>query len=244
MAMNADALVIGSALVSGLMGSAHCAAMCGGIATGFAVPGTRAGWLQALQPNLGRLLGYAAMGAVAGGFGHGIVSVAAAQPVAQVLRAAVGLVLLVVALRLLDRNGRHAYLALPGRFAARLFAPLSRLAPHGSGGPRRLVAGLLWGLLPCGLSSTVLLAAWLQASALQGGLTMLAFGIGTLPVMLPLSWSGARLGQWLDRAGWRAAAGALVMLAGVSTLAAPWLGLMPGAHRILTALGCRSLGVH
>ncbi len=239
--MNADALVIGSALLSGLMGSAHCAAMCGGIATGFAVPGTRTSWLQALQPNLGRVLGYAVMGAIAGGVGHGIVAVAAARPVAQVLRAAVGLVLILVALRMLDRGGRHAYLAVPGRFVAWVLAPLSQFTRATGSAPRRLIAGLLWGFLPCGLSSTVVFAAWLQASALQGSLTMLAFGIGTLPVMLPLSWSGARLGQWLHRSGWRTAASTVVMLAGLATLAAPWLELMPGAHRVLAALGCRSL---
>jgi sulfite exporter TauE/SafE len=238
--MNADVLVVGSALLTGLMGSAHCAAMCGGIATGFAVPGQRSGWLHALQPNLGRVLGYAVLGSVAGGVGHGIVALAAAKPVAQVLRAAVGLVLVVVALRMLDREGRHAYLALPAQFAARLFAPLRRLA-HPAAGGTRLLAGLLWALLPCGLSSTVLFAAWLQANALQGGLTMLAFGIGTLPVMLPLSWTGARLGQRLHRAGWRTAASSLVLLAGLATLVAPWLEQLPAAHRVLAALGCRSL---
>jgi uncharacterized protein len=239
--MNADALVLGSALLSGLMGSAHCAAMCGGIATGFAVPSTRSGWIHALQPNLGRVLGYALAGAVAGGMGHGIVTLAAAPLLAQGLRAAVGLVLVVVALRLLDRNGRHGYLALPGKWATRLFAPLWRYARPGGGGMRRVLAGVAWGWLPCGLSGTVLLAAWLQAGPVKGSLTMLAFGIGTLPVMLPLTWSGARLGQALQRAGWRMAAGAIVMLAGLATLAAPWLQRVPGVHRALAALGCGSL---
>jgi uncharacterized protein len=239
--MNADALVLGSAFISGLMGSAHCAAMCGGIATGFAVPGARTSWVQALQPNLGRVLGYAVAGAVAGGVGHGIVALSASRPLALGLRALVGVVLVLVALRLLDRNARHAWLATPGRFAARLFAPRWRFARPGSGGLRQLLAGMLWGWLPCGLSTTVLLAAWLQSSALQGGLTMLAFGTGTLPLMLPLTWSGARLGQGLQRAGWRMAAGALVMLAGLVTLAGPWLHLLPRAHRVLSALGCGSV---
>jgi sulfite exporter TauE/SafE len=76
---------------------------------------------------------------------------------------------------------------------------------------RRLGAGVLWGWLPCGLSATVLTAAWLQARASQGALTMLAFGLGTLPVMVPLTWSGARLGQWLQRGPWRIAGGLLVL---------------------------------
>lgn len=46
---------------------------------------------------------------------------------------------------------------------------------------------MLWGWLPCGLSTTLLAAAWLQADALNGALTMAAFGLGTLPMMLPLT---------------------------------------------------------
>ena len=83
--------------------------------------------------------------------------------------------------------------------------------------------------------------AWLQASALNGTLTMLAFGLGTLPVMLPLTWSGARLGQRLQRGGLRSAAGILVLLAGLITIAAPWLMQVPALHGVLSALGCRPL---
>jgi uncharacterized protein len=238
--MNADLLLLGSALISGLMGSAHCAAMCGGIATGFTVPRAQGGWWQALQPNLGRLAGYAVAGALAGGMGQGVVAVIAARPVQQGLRAAAGVVLVVVALRLFDARGRHAYLALPGRWAAWPMLPMWRQLRSGNSASGRFLAGMVWGWLPCGLSSTVLLAAALQASVLHGLLTMLAFGLGTLPLMLPLTWSGARLGQWLHREGWRRVAGVVVMVAGLVTLAAPWLGLVPGVHRMLSVLGCRS----
>jgi sulfite exporter TauE/SafE len=239
--MNADLLVLGSAALSGLMGAAHCAAMCGGIATGFSVRNTQDGWLQALQPNIGRVLGYGIAGAVAGGIGHGIVSAAGMSWLTQAMRTAVGLVLVVAALRLLDTRGSIAFLAAPGRLAARWLKPLWRVARPGDRGARRLFAGLLWGWLPCGLSSTVLFAAWLQASALQGAATMLAFGLGTLPMMVPLTWSGARVGQLLQRRGWRTAAALLVLLAGLTTILAPWLAGMPAVHRVLSALGCRSL---
>jgi uncharacterized protein len=238
--MNADLLVLGSAALSGLMGAAHCAAMCGGIATGFTIHG-HAGWAAALQPNLGRIAGYTIAGAIAGGLGHGIVRVAGMSELAQAARAAVGIVLIITALRLFDARGRFAFLAAPGQLAGRWLAPLWRIAAPGARGPRRLLAGLLWGWLPCGLSSTVLFAAWLQASAVQGAATMLAFGIGTLPVMVPLTWSGARMGQVLQRRGWRATAAAIVLIAGLATLLAPWLAGHPMVHKVLAALGCRSL---
>ena len=67
---------------------------------------------------------------------------------------------------------------------------------------------------------------------------MAAFGLGTLPLMWPLTWSGARLGQQLQRGGWRVALGSLVLAAGLVTLAAPWLVQVPALHRWLVLLGC------
>jgi sulfite exporter TauE/SafE len=157
------------------------------------------------------------------------------------LRAAVGVILIIAALRWLDRSGRLHFLGAPAGAAWQWLRPLQRrLIPANTAG-KRLASGLLWGWLPCGLSTTMLAAAWLQASALHGAMTMLAFGIGTLPVMLPLTWAGARFGQRLYRGHWRTAAGSLVLASGVLTLAAPWLLHAPVVHGWLVALGCRSL---
>jgi hypothetical protein len=60
-------------------------------------------------------------------------------------------------------------------------------------------------------------------------------------MMVPLTWSGARLGGWLARPGVRYGAAMLVLGAGVMTLAAPWLMQVPQLHGLLAALGCRSL---
>ncbi|GAB3096200.1 sulfite exporter TauE/SafE family protein [Lysobacter terrae] len=240
--MPIDGLVIAGALLSGLLGGAHCAAMCGGIATGLSVQ-QRGGWWVALQPNLGRVGGYTLAGALVGGIGHGVLDVARMPELALALRATVGLVLIVVALRLLDGQGRLAFLAAPGRRVWQWLRPLQRRLLPANTPARRVALGLLWGWMPCGLSTTLLAAAWLQASAAEGALTMAVFGLGTLPVMLPLTWAGARLGQRLQRGGWRKAMGAVVMLAGVLTLAAPLLMQAPAIHGVLAALGCRSLPV-
>ena len=238
--MPLDALVLGAALLSGLLGGAHCAAMCGGIATGLSLH-QRGGWWQALQPNLGRVLGYVAAGALVGGLGHGLLDLVELPMLTLAVRAAVGIVLIVTALRLLDRQGRFAFLTLPGSHLWRWLRPLqARWLPANTAG-RRIALGVVWGWMPCGLSTTLLAAAWLQASALHGAATMAAFGLGTLPVMLPLTWSGARVGQRLQRGGWRTAFGLLVLASGTLTLAAPWLMHAPTLHGLLAALGCRSL---
>lgn len=235
--MTPDWLTIGAALMAGLLGGAHCAAMCGGIATGFQALSSRSGWGTAVETNLGRVSGYVIAGAVAGGLGQGIVQTARMEWLAVGARVLVGLVLVLAALRL------SGLLVGPGTFRAstgawRLLAPLQRRLLPIDSSAKRIAAGMLWGWLPCGLSTTLLVAAWLQASAANGALTMAAFGLGTLPVMLPLTWSGARLGRWLHDPVRRNAAAAFVFLAGLLTLAAPWLAHVPVLGGVLVALGC------
>ena len=252
--MAIDWLTLGAASLSGLLGGAHCAAMCGGIATGFsatsqrsiapastqrsiAPASTQRSIAPAIEANLGRIGGYVIAGAIAGGLGHGIVDVARMDGLATALRMLVGLVLVVIALRLFDRRGHFTALGRPGARMWSWLRPLQqRLLPADSRA-KRMGLAVLWGWLPCGLSTTLLAAAWLQANALDGALTMAAFGLGTLPVMLPLTWSGARLGRWLQTR-WRNAGAALVMLAGLLTLSAPWLMQVPELHAMLAALGC------
>ncbi len=236
MPVNGPALL--AALLTGLLGGVHCAAMCGGIATGFSVWSPRTGWAGALQLNGGRVAGYVLAGALVGGVGDGLLRLFEWNALGIAMRMAVGLVLIVAALRLLDRSGRLALLARPGARLWQLLRPLQqRLSPANTVG-RRLAAGVLWGWLPCGLSSTMLVAAWLQASARDGALTMAVFGLGTLPVMLPLTWSGARVGRWLQQPTPRRFAALLILLAGVLTLSAPWLMHVPALHAVLGALGC------
>lgn len=233
--MPIDWLTLGAAAVAGLLGGAHCAAMCGGIATGFQAMASRPGLASALQVNAGRVGGYVLAGAIAGGLGQGIVQAARLEWLAIGARMLVGAVLLVAALRL---SGKVAWLGRGNVGAWKLLQPLQRRLLPLDSAPKRLAGGLLWGWLPCGLSTTLLAAAWLQASALNGALTMAAFGLATLPVMLPLTWSGARLGRWLHDPRRRNAGVVVLLLAGLVTLASPWLMHAPGLPGVLAALGC------
>jgi len=237
--MPIDWLVLSAALLSGLMGGLHCAAMCGGIATGFsALSPSAAPWASALQANLGRIGGYTLAGAVVGGFGHGLLSVLRLPWLGFTLRLLVGLALIVLALRMFGRGRWFNQLPGPGMQLWAWLRPLqSRLVPANTI-PRRLLLGVLWGWLPCGLSLSLIGVAWLQASARNGALTMLAFGLGTLPVMLPLTWSGQRISGVLQRPLLRHFAAALVLGMGLMTIAAPWLMQLPALHGALSALGC------
>lgn len=234
-------LTLLAAMLAGLAGGVHCAAMCGGIATGFSSMGPR-DLRYVLEPNFGRVLGYAIAGAVAGGIGSGIVTVARSEWLVIGLRLAAGLVLVVVSLRLLDRRGRLSFLTSTGGGAWNRLRPLQRHLLPANTHTKRIALGVLWGWLPCGLSTTMLTAAWLQADVRNGAMTMAAFGLGTLPMMLPLSWSGARLRLWLQDRGWRTAAALVILAAGLLTMTSPWLMQWPALHPLLSALGCMPLG--
>lgn len=236
-----DWLTLGAAFLAGLLGSGHCVAMCGGIATGFSAMQSRGGWGAALQANAGRVAGYVVAGLAAGVIGGTLVALARNDTVILVSRMAVGLVLLIIALRLLDIRGRIArFAATPGMSVWQRLQPLARRIGPANTPLRRVMLGMLWGWLPCGLSTTLLLAAWLQGNAVHGAITMAAFGLGTLPVMLPLTWSGQRFGRVLQRPVLRRTAAVFVAGAGVVTMAAPWLMQHPQMHGVLAMLGCIS----
>ena len=238
--MPIDLVTLTAALLTGLLGGVHCVAMCGGIAVGLSAQSGRAGLGHALALNGGRVLGYTVAGVIVGGLGGGLLAAARTEGLATALRVARGALLVLVALRLLWPE-RLGFLARGSAVAWRWLRPLQqRLVP--AGGPLRpWLQGLFWGWLPCGLSTTVLAGAWLEASALHGGLLMLAFGLGTTATMVPVTWSGARLGGLLARRGGRVAAAALVGLAGLATMIAPWLAGQPAIHAVLEAMGCRSI---
>lgn len=240
--MPIDWLNLIAAATAGLLGGLHCALMCGGIATGIAASASSAPPLRtAVLSNAGRLLGYTLAGAGVGAFGAGLLRLWQAPLLALGLRMLVGVVLLLIALRLLGGNDRLAFLNRPGLALWRRLAPLHRHLLPANTPTRQLAVGMLWGWLPCGLSASLLAAAWLSASPVQGALIMFSFGLGTLAVMLPLTWSGAHARAALANPNLRRSGAALITLAGLLTLTAPWLARIPAVHGVLAALGCRTL---
>ncbi|KAF1703268.1 sulfite exporter TauE/SafE family protein [Pseudoxanthomonas kaohsiungensis] len=239
--MPVDLPTLVAAALAGVLGGAHCAVMCGGIAAGFPAMAPGRPLAVAWQANLGRIGGYVVAGAVAGGLGGGLLRLVRIEALTTGVRMAAGLALVLVALRLLDRGGPMDLLSKPGARAWRWLQPLHRHLLPADRAWRRIALGGLWGWMPCGLSVGLLTVAWLQASAAGGALVMAAFGLGTLPVMLPLTWSGARMNRWLQRRALRNALGGVVLGAGLLTLSAPWLMQVPALHGPLAALGCRPL---
>ena len=215
-----------SALILGLLGGGHCLGMCGGLmgALTLAIPAEqRARRLQLLLAyNLGRILSYATAGLLFGLAGWALAS----SPAAMLLRSVAGLLLISMGLYLGGWWSGLTRIEALGRGLWRHIQPIaSRLLPVSSL-PRALLLGALWGWLPCGLVYSTLLWAASQGDARESALLMLAFGLGTWPVLLATGLAAERLTALLRRRGVRMAGGTLVILFGAWTLPGPhqaWL---------------------
>ena len=75
--------------------------------------------------------------------------------------------------------------------------------------------GGVWGWVPCGMVYSVLMTALLTGSATQGALVMLAFGLGTLPLLFTLGLLGSSMQTLLQKPVVRRLAGLLVLLFGL-----------------------------
>ena len=215
-----------SALILGLLGGGHCLGMCGGLmgALTLAIPPEQRGRrLQLLLAyNLGRILSYATAGLLFGLAGWAVAS----SPAAMLLRIVAGLLLISMGLYLGGWWSGLTRIEAIGRGLWRHIQPVaSRLLPVSSL-PRALLLSALWSWLPCGLVYSTLLWAASQGDALDSGLLMLAFGLGTWPVLLATGMAAERLTALLRRRGVRMTGGLLVVLFGLWTLPGPhqaWL---------------------
>ena len=206
-----------TAFLAGLLGSGHCFGMCGGIAGSLgALTGTnnRSIALPALQFNLGRLLGYALLGALAGGILGAAGEIMALKPLGKWLRALTALMVLLIGLRFLFGWRGLDLIEKGGAGLWRRIMPLAVRISQRHDWIGRLGLGVCWGFLPCGLVYTVLITAASTGHAAAGAVTMIAFGMGTLPAMLGLTLAAPALSVFLgDRFVRRIVGFSLVVLA-------------------------------
>lgn len=186
-----------AAFLTGLAGSLHCVGMCGPIA--LALPGGQSrGWRYLsgrLLYNVGRVTTYAALGGVIS-----LLGVASALfELQQWVSIVAGGLLLLFAGRTWWRNAKGG-VAKSGPFFQWWTRQMSNLMRYGHG--RGLFAiGIINGLLPCGFVYLGLFQAALSGSVAEGALKMALFGMGTLPMMLSLSWSGKWVGKLMGTRG-------------------------------------------
>ncbi len=218
--------LLASALILGLLGGGHCLGMCGGLmgALTLAIPKEQRSrrFRLLLAYNLGRIFSYACAGLLTGLAGWAVAN----SPGALALRVVAALLLIAMGLYLAGWWSGLTQIEGLGRWLWRYIQPVAnRLLPVSSL-PRALLLGGLWGWLPCGLVYSTLLWAASQGNAINSALLMLAFGIGTCPVLLATGLAAQRTTALLRKRGVRMAGGLLVIVFGLWTLPGPhqhWL---------------------
>jgi hypothetical protein len=202
------------AFIAGLVGGAHCLGMCSGFVLAAAAGGQRP-WLF----HLGRLAGYAVLGAVAALAGALLDLGGGAAGLHRLRYFVSGGLLLAFGLAFLG--------LLPRRWlepGAGVVTRVLRRARGASGAAFPLLLGLPIGLLPCGLLYPMYAAAAGTGAPLQGAALLAAFGLGTVPLLGTFSFA-------LDRVGLRArqrlvyAAGVAMLLLGALMLWRGWSGM-------------------
>jgi hypothetical protein len=211
------------AWLAGVLGGAHCLAMCGGFVAVMAggggapvearaaplLPARALLWRQ-LSYNTGRVTTYALLGAAAGGAGSALLSAADGVALLRFLYLVANVFLLALALAIAWKSNGFAWVQHAGNALFGKVLPAVRPLVLAKSVAARYALGMVWGLVPCALIYSVLPIALFAGGAYQGALVMLAFGIGTLPNLLAAGWVVSRARAWLDTRIVRYAAAALL----------------------------------
>lgn len=184
--------ILFSALVLGLMGSFHCAGMCGPIAIALPLHGNTVTQkiFGGILYNIGRTITYGIMGAIFGLLGQGVEMIGFQQKTSVIMGVLMILSVLFPALFKNQYSLNKSWFSFVGKlkktigrmFSIRSFSSL-------------FFIGLLNGLLPCGLVYIALAGAIGTGNITQGALYMILFGLGTIPMLLSISLAGNMMGQ-------------------------------------------------
>jgi sulfite exporter TauE/SafE len=197
------------AFTTGLIGGfGHCIGMCGPLVASTALHSTVSGRAsfgdrfvpQALY-NIGRITTYGAVGAVMGLAGSFVNIAARMAGIQNGVMIAAGIMMVVMGLGILGVAGGTAWLE---QHNSLVLDAAKKIFPSRS--PWKYYPlGLVLGLLPCGLSYTVFIAAAGTGTPLAGMFTTLCFGAGTVPALAlfgaMVSYFGSRIHSRMQKAG-------------------------------------------
>ena len=218
-------LTLVAAFLIGLASALHCVGMCGGIigALSFSLPEPvrtqrplLLGYLLAY--NGGRVASYTLAGSLVGALGSGLFDNLSPTFGHQVLRLLAAVLLVGIGLYLAGWFPRFAQLERIGVPLWKRLEPLGqKLLPVRS--PLQAFGfGLVWGWLPCGLVYSTLLWSASSGSGTRGALTMLMFGLGTLPAVMTAGIFTGWITRFARNRRLRVVVGVLLILMALLTL--------------------------
>ncbi len=207
----------------GLFSTVHCVGMCGGILTAMMFASPEAGqknklkvFNRSLAYNFGRISSYSIAGLFSGLLGLQIAGLSQSLNAHLILQSIAALVLIGLALNILGVLPFKKFTESIGMNLWRHIQPLGKhLYPFNSFG-RAFLFGMVWGWLPCGLVYSALILSLSTGSAINGLLTMLFFGLGTLPAMLTAGYFSDYLNRVKDNSQLRVITAILMILIAIS----------------------------
>ncbi len=175
----------------GLFSTVHCVGMCGGILTAmmFASPEAEQKnklkvFNRSLAYNFGRISSYSIAGLFSGLLGLQIANLSQSLNAHLILQSIAALVLIGLALNILGVLPFKKFTESIGMNIWKHIQPLGKCFYPVTSLSRAFLLGMFWGWLPCGLVYSALLLSLSAGTAFDGMMTMLFFGLGTLPGML------------------------------------------------------------
>jgi sulfite exporter TauE/SafE len=175
------------ALTTGIIGGfGHCIGMCGPLVASFTLAGptqprpliSRIA-LQMLY-NSGRITTYALIGGVMGLSGSFINVAGKLANIQNSVAVLAGVIMILMGVSISGGSGNTAWIEKHNTFILRAATGIKA----SSSSLRYFPLGIVLGLLPCGLSYTVFIAAAGTGGLFPGMLTALLFGLGTLPALV------------------------------------------------------------
>ena len=183
--------ILFSALILGLMGSFHCAGMCGPIAIALPLPGSS--FFQKISGgflyNIGRTITYAIMGAIFGWLGQGLHMIGFQQKISVIM----GSLMIVSALFPSLFKNHYKLTKSWFTFVGALKSVIGKMFSIHTYFSLFII-GLLNGLLPCGLVYMAIAGAIGTQDVALGSAFMFLFGMGTIPMLLGISIAGNLMG--------------------------------------------------
>ena len=219
-------------LLASLLGSVHCAAMCGPFVCFYATSGASAASRQHDRAshaayNTGRLISYVTLGTIAGALGGMLDRAGMLAGVGRIAAIIAGVLMVVwgIGAMLAARGVRIPAPGVPAPWQHAMGAVLQRVRDQPSV-IRAAITGLVTTLLPCGWLYAFVVTAGGAGSPLRGALVMLVFWAGTLPMMLAVGFSArAFLGPL--RARLPMVSAAMIVALGLFSIATRF-GVVPG----------------
>jgi len=212
-----------TAFFAGLLGGVHCLGMCGGIvgALTFGVQQNKQSvnlYPYILAYNGGRLFSYTLAGILVGGISSLATNLPVLHDVQYVLQLFAALFMIALGLYIGGWWFGLRKIEKAGGVIWKRIEPISRRFIPVKSPFQAFILGTLWGWLPCGLVYTILIWSISTGSAIEGGLLMISFGLGTLPLLLAMGIFATSLNHIIQKNWVRAAAGAIIISFGVFSL--------------------------